>query len=331
MPDAGAADSILIVDDEPHLRELLVDALDRPGLRIDAAASGAEALAMARRHQPNLLVADLLLGDCSGLEVIDQLRRDHKDLPTVVITGCRDEATLDEARQRRPVDLLTKPLDLDRLRRAVAGELARRNRHYVLQARHQRLRRLARQIRARRDGREGASAHAHMGRACQDLNDCLAQHRMLVEYQQALLGARTDDDVFRSFFGLFARKSGAVFGVASVCDADAQLHVTGRFGVPLPDNQAFASRLSGPVVDLVLTDPRCQIFEAYDRCKDFDPVIHRYLPGVSILAVPLIPKPGELIGLVTLYRKGEQPFSPADFKLAQLLMVPTALAVERND
>ena len=329
MSDPAAAESILVVDDEPQLRQLLVDALDRPGLRVYAAASGQEAIAMAQRHQPAVLVTDLLLGDCSGLEVIDRLRSARRDLPTVVITGCCDPATLDQASRRAPLDLLTKPLDIERLRRSVWAEVARHSRTCALSARHQRLRRMARLIRTRE---RSASAAPDAGcPRCRQHDEQLANYRMVMEYQQSLLCARTDDDVFRSFFSLFSRKAGAVYGIASVCDAEAQLQVTGRFGVPLPDNAAFSGRLNKPIVDLVLTDPRCQILDAYDQRKSFDPIIQRYLPGVSVLALPLIPKPGELIGLITLYRKGEQPFSPADLKLAELLMTPTALAVQRND
>ena len=70
------ASRILVVDDEPDLRELLVDVLADTDLEIDSAGSGAEALAKARRQRPDLLVTDLILGDCTGLDVIDQLRSD---------------------------------------------------------------------------------------------------------------------------------------------------------------------------------------------------------------------------------------------------------------
>ena len=57
----------------------------------------------------------------------------------------------------------------------------------------------------------------------------------------------------------------------------------------------------------------------------------RYLPGVSALTIPLMPTPGELIGVVLLYRKGEQPFTDSDVALAELIAAPTSLAVRRND
>ena len=47
--------------------------------------------------------------------------------------------------------------------------------------------------------------------------------------------------------------------------------------------------------------------------------------------MPLIPSEGELIGLVVLYRKGEQPFSRGDLELSRLLGPPTAVVIRRND
>ena len=63
----------------------------------------------------------------------------------------------------------------------------------------------------------------------------------------------------------------------------------------------------------------------------FDESIQKYLVGVSVLAIPLIPSEGEMIGVVFLYRKGEQPFTETDIGLAELLASPSAIAIQRND
>jgi len=82
---------------------------------------------------------------------------------------------------------------------------------------------------------------------------------------------------------------------------------------------------------MVLANPQCILLDATDETDLFDESIRKYLVGVNVLAVPLIPAPGEMIGLVVLYRKGEQPFTEADLALIETLAAPTAIAVERND
>ena len=146
-----------------------------------------------------------------------------------------------------------------------------------------------------------------------------------------LLVAANDDDVFRSLFRLFVRRSGSVFGVAMVCDQGADLQIIGRFGVPKPDNTTFCQKIVAPIIERVLATPNCQLMDAWSEADLFDLEIREYLVGVSILAIPLLPMPGELIGLVVLYRKGEQPFTDEDVDLAEMVSAPTAVTVRRND
>ncbi|HUS47408.1 MAG TPA: response regulator [Phycisphaerae bacterium] len=324
---------VLVVDDEPELRQLLSDALGEPGLKVDVASSGKEALDLAALRRPDLVVADLRLGDCSGLDVIDRLRGQIGELPAVVITGYGDAQSLSEASRRRPVELMTKPLDLAQLRRTIRQELTRQADAKRTRKRTLRLRRLARTINLERK-----EAQQQLQTTCADLAEAyralsaqLAVQQVAINYQRDLLASRTDDDVFRALFRLFVRRSGPVFGAALVCDANADLQIIGRFGVPGPDGAAFCQSLSQPMVDSVLANPRVTLIDAGEQAETFDPPIRKYLVGLSVLAIPLMPASGEMIGLVVLYRKGEQPFTEADVSLAEIISLPTAVAVKRND
>ena len=154
---------------------------------------------------------------------------------------------------------------------------------------------------------------------------------MVMEFQKNLILSRNDDDVFKSLFGMFVRHSGPVFGAALVCDDDAHLQLVGRFGVPNPDGASFCQWLSSPIVNTLLGDPRPTLIDATEQTERFDPGIRKYLAGLTILAVPLVPTEGQMIGVVMLYRKGEQPFMESDVSLAEMISLPTALAVRRND
>ena len=325
--------NVLVVDDEQDLRNLLVDTLGSLDVNVSAAASGKEAIDLAARQVPDLVIADLRLGDCSGLDVIDRLRQVAGDLPAVVITGYADTASLTEASRRRPLELMTKPLNLGRLQSTVRDELRRQRRLARLERRTVKLRRIARTIHDRRKAVEGLLDSTCAGLTCayRTLSGQLSLQQSVIAFQSDMIAAGCDDQVFASVFRLFVSRSGPTFGVAMVCDENAQLNVIGRFGVPQPDELSFCRKLAMPVLDIVLVQPQCTLLDAGDAAEQFDPSIRKRLPGVTVLAVPLIPAPGELIGLAVLYRKGEQPFSDQDLALAEIISYPTATAVRRND
>ncbi len=332
MPQGKQA-RVLIVDDEPLVRELLVDAMDGMDLRISTASSGEEAIGIAIDDPPDIVVTDVRLGDCTGMEMLDQLESTIGNVPAVVISGYADAGMFSEASRRRPIELLTKPLDIDRLRRAINDELDRQADHDRTYQRTRRLRHLARRTNIARKSihRRLETTCADLTHAYRDLSKQLSVHQLVMSYQHELLAAKNDDDVFRSLFRLLVSRTGPLHGIAMVCDADAQLHVVGRFGVPKPDGGRFCELLSEPVVDAILKEPGCLVIDAGQEAELFDESIRRYLIGLTILAVPLIPAPGELIGIVLLYRKGEQPFVDDDILAVELTAPPTATAVRRND
>ncbi len=325
--------NVMVVDDEPAVCEMLVDALDSKSLHVTTASSGKEAIDLAKLNHPDLLIADLRLSDCNGLDVIDSLRDIAGDIPAVVITGQDNTDALAEASRRRPVELMTKPLNIERLRATVREELSRRVKHDRTCRRTRRLRRLARasNLERKKIRQELDSTCADLAAAYRSLSGQLAMQKLVLSYQRDLIGAKNDDDVFCILFRLFVQRSGSVFGVSMVCDADARLRIAGRFGVPHPDSMGFCEALTEPLVDAALANPQCMLIDAGQEAEMFSQSIRKYLAGLSILTIPLIPVPGEMIGLVLLYRKGEQPFTDGDVALAEMIAPPTAVAIRRND
>src|SRR5262245_57506096 len=76
---------ILVVDDEDAGRFVKSQTLRRGGYAVIEASTGGEALALAAREQPDLVVLDVNLPDISGLEVCRRLRADHQALPGIQI------------------------------------------------------------------------------------------------------------------------------------------------------------------------------------------------------------------------------------------------------
>lgn len=326
------ASRVLVVDDEPGICQVLADALRQAGLEVSTAGSTRAALIQADQFHPDLVVTDLSLPDGNGIEVIDRLRQRLGDLPVVIITGVGESQILAEATRCRPVELLTKPVDVARLQQVVWAELSRQDDRQRQQRRHVRLRDAVRRISRRR-----RQSFRTVGRTCSDLTtSCrylqteLERHKALAAYQTDLLNYHCEDDVFRRMFRLFAERSGAVFGVAMLCDENAELQLVGRFGVPTPDGINFSRQLAMALVPGLLEQPQVKLLDATDHLSIFPDALQRFMVGVNVLAVPLMIDDGQMIGLAVLYRKGEQPFSDDDVALARAAATPTALAVTRG-
>ena len=112
MDKAPEATRILIVDDEPAAIELIADMLSADGYRIHTAASGPEALGLARREPPNLILLDVKMPDMDGLEVPAHLQADARTghVPILFITGLTDVRDKEKAMAAGADDYVTKPV-----------------------------------------------------------------------------------------------------------------------------------------------------------------------------------------------------------------------------
>lgn len=125
---------ILIVDDEPFARETLRAPLLDLGYVIQLAASGAEALAMAKAHAPDLVLLDVMMPEMNGFQVCEQMRLDPKlaDIPIVMVTALDDRGSRLRGIEAGADDFIAKPFDRLELRARVKTIL-RLNRYRRIQ------------------------------------------------------------------------------------------------------------------------------------------------------------------------------------------------------
>ena len=117
--------TILIVDDEPMVQTLLKQYLEQHGYQVKTAGNGPEALAAVDRGAPDLVILDLYMPGMNGIEVLRELREARRYPGGVlVLTASRDEQLLGQALELGSVEVLTKPVDFDRLSLAIEVGLA---------------------------------------------------------------------------------------------------------------------------------------------------------------------------------------------------------------
>lgn len=118
----------LVVDDEPAIRDLLTITLERMQVQAHAVGSLADAQLALRRTAFDVCLTDMRLPDGDGLDLVSHIVAQHPDVPVAVITAHGHMEAAVEALKRGAFDFVSKPVDLQVLRRLVSAALALKNR-----------------------------------------------------------------------------------------------------------------------------------------------------------------------------------------------------------
>ena len=113
LPRTVAGKRILVVDDDPDIRELLFTALEDEGFEVFPAGNGQEALAAIRTFRPDVIVLDLMMPVMDGWQFAKELRARDEDIPLVLLSAARDLST--HAKNLAAADVIEKPFDLAEL------------------------------------------------------------------------------------------------------------------------------------------------------------------------------------------------------------------------
>jgi CheY-like chemotaxis protein len=115
--------SVLYVDDDRNLCQIVARALEGEGYSVRTCHDGSDALAILAEHLPDLLLLDLKLPRRDGLQVLAELRKsdgEMRNLPVVVLTGAPVPNCAQLVNELEAIDLLTKPVSLEKLLDVVA-------------------------------------------------------------------------------------------------------------------------------------------------------------------------------------------------------------------
>ena len=100
--------------------------------------------------------------------------------------------------------------------------------------------------------------------------------------------------------------------------------------MPAPDSVCICQQIGDAVTPLMLENPQVTRLAIDTHAKVFPKALCKYLDNVSFLCIPLLPAEGQLIGLIILYRKGEQPLTDEEVSLAQIIAPAVAVSVQHS-
>jgi DNA-binding NtrC family response regulator len=110
---------VMVVDDERDILTCMHEVLDKEGYRVTAVVSGGEALDLLAEDLPDLVVLDLRMPQISGVEVLQDIRRKHPELPIIVCSALQSYRNDIEIVSANVAAFLDKPIDFDALAAAV--------------------------------------------------------------------------------------------------------------------------------------------------------------------------------------------------------------------
>jgi two-component system OmpR family response regulator len=117
--------TILIVDDEPGVRDLLQDALSNAGYQVQSATNGADGLDQLRRRSADLCIVDINMPTMNGFEFLEKLRAHDAKTPVLMLTARDSDVDVEHGLRVGADDYVRKPFSLEELLLRVAAILRR--------------------------------------------------------------------------------------------------------------------------------------------------------------------------------------------------------------
>jgi len=121
--------TILVIDDDPQICDLLQQVLEKEGHAVHTALNGIEGISLYRQHHPELILLDILMPEKEGLETILDLRREFPNVMTIAMSGGSERAKINllELAQRLGAQYqLTKPFQLQTVIELVNAALGKK-------------------------------------------------------------------------------------------------------------------------------------------------------------------------------------------------------------
>jgi len=115
--------SILVVDDELLIRDLLYDFFEGQGWSISVADNGEKALEILNTKEVDILLADIKMPDMDGMELTAEVRKSHPEIPVVLMTGYPSVDSAVAALRQKVADYIIKPFNINQLFKVIESQV----------------------------------------------------------------------------------------------------------------------------------------------------------------------------------------------------------------
>ena len=122
MEDKKTVCKILTVDDEMGIDSFFYEFFTARNYEVFNASSGKEAIEVARKQKPKIILLDINMRGMDGIETLKKIREFDKDSAIIMVTGVKDDDIVKEAMDLGANDYITKPLSLDYLDKVVLSK-----------------------------------------------------------------------------------------------------------------------------------------------------------------------------------------------------------------
>jgi len=120
--------TVLCIEDEKAVRDLIVEELADAGLRTLEAENGRSGLEMIKQHRPDIVISDITMPEMDGMELLAEVQINHPELanmPFIFLTALADKEKMLEGLRAGAENYLTKPIDFDILLAKIQGLVIR--------------------------------------------------------------------------------------------------------------------------------------------------------------------------------------------------------------
>jgi DNA-binding NtrC family response regulator len=115
---------ILVVDDDPHFLRVLSRVLSGEKFQVTASSGACEAIEILHHAQFDLIICDLRMPECDGLNFLQAVRRDGYDVPVIILTAYGEVETYLEAMNAGATEYLNKPINSEELLKVICSCLS---------------------------------------------------------------------------------------------------------------------------------------------------------------------------------------------------------------